>query len=355
MGNSAQAQLTGQVLSAFSTPVGTSQIFNGIKTGNGVDTSLAALQSSVGFLQLIGTKISNPLLIGVPFTALAADVNKMVNSYGDNGTIDTSVLYDAAANLSAIAGTLALIGAETTLALPVGVGVAVVATGVGIGLTAATLASQGQTIDVNGLINDLKPNVQSAVAVSGGDISAFASDTNAITNAAGDVIGYVTSIIDSTNGTSIATTLNADGSIDSQSFTSNDGSGSTIVYNTDQTITQTNFSPNGPTISTTYDGNMNAISSTVTNQDNSSTTERYDSSGNVVFMSTTDAYGGVSSVSNTYTNGVLTAQVDTNANSMSTTTYNNDGSVSYNSTVNADGSSSSVLYYDNGNVEHQLI
>jgi hypothetical protein len=150
MSNNATAELASQILSYYSTPVGTAPAVNSLATGDSLGAAVGALQTGAGYAQMVGAKLSNPVALGVPLTALGADAFKMNDSYNTNGTVAVSDLYSAASNLSAVVGGLAVIAAGGAIAVPVAVGLAVAATAAGIALTAASLSAQGENINQRG-------------------------------------------------------------------------------------------------------------------------------------------------------------------------------------------------------------
>lgn len=121
--SNATAKLTGDILSYYSTPVGTAPLINSMANGDQLGQALGMTQTAAGVAQMLGAKIANPVALGIPLTALGADVAKMNESRIADGTVKVGDLYSAAANLSAVAGAVALIGAGTALAVPVAIGV----------------------------------------------------------------------------------------------------------------------------------------------------------------------------------------------------------------------------------------
>lgn len=157
--SNATAKLTGDILSYYSTPVGTAPLINSMANGDQLGQALGMTQTAAGVAQMLGAKIANPVALGIPLTALGADVAKMNESRIADGTVKVGDLYSAAANLSAVAGAVALIGAGTALAVPVAIGVAIGMTATGIALTAASLAEKGEVIDLGGLMDSLKQDI----------------------------------------------------------------------------------------------------------------------------------------------------------------------------------------------------
>lgn len=60
MSNNPTAELAANILFHLGAPVSTAPVFVGLASGDNLGASVAALQTGVGFMQLIGKEVSNP-------------------------------------------------------------------------------------------------------------------------------------------------------------------------------------------------------------------------------------------------------------------------------------------------------
>ena len=79
MSSKASAELAGQILGWYSTPVGVAPVVNDLATGDDLGASISLLQTGVSYAEMIGTKLSNPVTLGLPLAALGVDTFKLTS------------------------------------------------------------------------------------------------------------------------------------------------------------------------------------------------------------------------------------------------------------------------------------